>query len=471
MSQHDNSVPQGRVRRTMPLAGFAARAAGGRLVAGLRQQTGDDGAVERFHERTAERYAELLGHSKGVLMKVGQIMSMIDARALGTGGFWPYQKALSRLQADAPPMHPALVRQVLEAELGSAVHQFAEFADEPMAAASIGQVHRGVLRDGRHVAVKIQYPGVAQAIRDDLANTELLATFLRFLNSASGMKADVRAVAREAAARISEEVDYRHEASMITTFSELYRGHPFIRVPDVIPEASGDRVLTMTYLDGIDWATAQQADQDLKNNWAEAISRFGFGSFRHANLMHADPHPGNYRFNSDGTVGFVDFGCVKVLPELQRWRLIAMSRAVTEGRKDDYRNLMMQAGFLTADSDLTADELYQWQSEISCEFVSMPQPVTYTPETTARTIRGLFDLRDGNHPMARMNAPDDFVFVSRVLLAIGSVCATLHATLPARAIGDDMDGVAEPITELGKAHHAWVRERGLPSALDHHDHP
>src|SRR6478609_2273550 len=231
MPHQDNPVPRGRIRRTMPLAGFTARAAGGRLVAGLREKTGQDGAVERFHERTAEHYTELLGHSRGVLMKVGQIMSMLDTRALGTGGFWPYQKAMSRLQADAPPMHPALVREVLDAELGSAVGQFAEFTDEPMAAASIGQVHHAVLRDGREAAVKIQYPGVAQAIQDDLANTELLATFLHFAISASGIKADVRAVAREAAARISEEVDYRHEAATIAAFGELYRGHPFIRVP------------------------------------------------------------------------------------------------------------------------------------------------------------------------------------------------------------------------------------------------
>jgi len=471
MPHQDNPVPRGRIRRTMPLAGFTARAAGGRLVAGLREKTGEDGAVERFHERTAEHYTELLGHSRGVLMKVGQIMSMLDTRALGTGGFWPYQKAMSRLQADAPPMHPALVREVLDAELGSAVGQFAEFTDEPMAAASIGQVHHAVLRDGREAAVKIQYPGAAQAIQDDLANTELLATFLHFAISASGIKADVRAVAREAAARISEEVDYRHEAATIATFGELYRGHPFIRVPDVVPEASGDRVLTMTYLDGMDWTAAQQADQDLKNTSAEAITRFSQCSFRLANLLHADPHPGNYRFNNDGTVGFVDFGCVKVLPERQRHRLVAMTRAAIEGRKEDYRDLMVQAGFLADDSDLTADEMYQWQAEMLYEIIAAPQPATYTPETTARTIRGLFDLRDADHPMARMNAPDDFVFTSRLQLAVLSVCAGLSATMPSRAIFDDMDGVAEPITELGRQHHAWVRERGLPSALEHHDHP
>src|SRR3954454_8864738 len=119
MPHHDKPVAQGRVRRTMPLAGFTARAAGGRLVAGLRERSGTDGAVEQFHERTAERYAELLGHSKGVLMKAGQLMSLIDHSAVGTGGFVPYQRAMTRLQADAPPMHPELIREVLHAELGS----------------------------------------------------------------------------------------------------------------------------------------------------------------------------------------------------------------------------------------------------------------------------------------------------------------------------------------------------------------
>jgi predicted unusual protein kinase regulating ubiquinone biosynthesis (AarF/ABC1/UbiB family) len=471
MPQQDSPLPQGRIRRTMPLVGFTARAAGGRLVAGLRRRAGEDDAVELFHERTAERYTELLGHSRGVLMKLGQIMSMIDSRGLGTGGFWPYQKAMSRLQADAPPMHPDLVREVLDAELGSAFNQFAEFSEEPMAAASIGQVHRAVLHDGRQVAVKIQYPGAAQAIRDDLANTELLATFLRFFTSASGLKPDFRSAAREAAARISEEVDYRHEAVTIAKFAELYRGHPFIRVPSVIREASGDRVLTMTYLDGMDWAQAQRADQDLKNIWAEVIVRFSQGNFRHANLLHADPHPGNYRFSTDGSVGFVDYGCVKVLPERQRWLWVAMTRAVIERRKHDYRDLMVRAGFLAADSDLTADELYQWQSEMLYEVIAARQPATYTPETTARTMRGLFGVRNGDHPLNRMSAPDDYVFSPRLQLAIFSVCVGLCATTPARAIIDDMDGIAKPTTELGKLHHAWVRERGLPSALDHHDHP
>ncbi|RWA20150.1 ABC transporter [Mycolicibacterium elephantis DSM 44368] len=454
----------------MPLAGFAARAAGGRLVAGLREKTGSDGAVARFHERTAERYAELLGHSRGVLMKAGQILSMVDARAMGTGGYWPYQKALSRLQADAPPMHPALVRKVLDNELGSAVANFADFDDEPMAAASIGQVHRAVLKGGRDVVVKIQYPGVAQAIRDDLVNTELVATFLRFVIAASGMKVDIRTLAREATARIAEEVDYRHEAAMITAFSELYRGHPFIRIPEVIPEASGDRVLTMTYLDGMDYAAAQDADQDLKNTWAEVISRFINSCYRQANLVQADPHPGNYRFHPDGTVGFVDFGCITVMPEKKRWLWVSFMRAASEQRIDDCRELMTELGFIGRDSSLSAEELQRWLSDLTYE-VTMPQPATYTPDATVRTVRGFFDISGVDHPLTKVNLPPEFAFTSRITLAFASVASGLQATIPIRAIFEDLDGVAEPVTELGKLHHAWVRERGLPGALDHHDHP
>ena len=188
MAGREDPVPRGRIRRTMPLAGFTARAAGGRMVAALREKTGDRDAVTRFHERTAARYTELLGHSKGVLTKVGQALSIVDASSIGTGGFSPYQKALARLQADAPPMDSALATEVLEADLGRpAAELFAEFSDEPMAAASIGQVHRAVLHDGREVAVKIQYPGAAEAIRNDLANGELLMTFFRFAGSAMGI--------------------------------------------------------------------------------------------------------------------------------------------------------------------------------------------------------------------------------------------------------------------------------------------
>lgn len=471
MASSNSPIPQGRLRRTMPVAGFTARAAGGRVVAALRKQAGDVDAVERFHERTAERYAELLGHSKGVLMKAGQMLSMIDAGSTGLSELSPYQRALSRLHADAPPMDSALAREVAEADLGRKLSDvFAEFADEPMAAASIGQVHRAVMPDGRQAAVKIQYPGAAEAIRDDLANTELLATLYRFLSTASGAMPDMRQATEELAARISEELDYRHEAANIMAFSELFRDHPFIRIPDVIAEASADRVLTMTYLDGLDWAAAQNADQDLKNTWAEVIARMVTGSYRHGNLFHADPHPGNYRFGLDGGVGFVDFGCVKVLPPQQRRRMVAMVRAAIEGRKHDLREAMTETGFLTGESNLTADEAYQWWASVLYEIL-MPQPGTYSQQTSQRAIESLIDLRANDHPVRRMSVPSDFVFFARLNLSMNAIFAALGATFHVRAAVDDMDGVAPPISALGKQHVAWVHHRGLPFGTEHHEQP
>jgi predicted unusual protein kinase regulating ubiquinone biosynthesis (AarF/ABC1/UbiB family) len=471
MPRKDTPIPLGRVRRSLPLAGLTAVAAGGRIAAGLREKRGDHGAVERFHQRTAQRYTDLLGHYKGALMKAGQLFSMVDSRALGTGGFWPYQRALNRLLADAPPMDPRLARDMLEAELGSPTEElYADFQEQPIAAASIGQVHRAVLHDGRDVVVKIQYPGVAEAIRADLANAELLATFFRLVGAASGgMKADVRGLARAASARISEELDYRHEAATISRFADLYRGHPFIRIPEVIADLCTDRVLTMTHLEGMDWAAAQNADQDLKNTWAEVLIRFTYANQRHANLYHADPHPDNYRFNTDGTVGFLDFGCVQVLSELQRYRYVTMVRAAIEGRKQDLRVIMAESGFLDADPTLSSDELYRWWAQLLHEIVTSPQPATYTPDTTDRILHCIFDTRSPEHPVARMSGPAEYAFGPRVQLSLNSICATLRATLPVRAIADDIDNVAEPITILGKQHHAWVGDRGLPNAFDHHD--
>lgn len=455
----------------MPLAGFAARTAGGRIVASLRENVGDAGAVARFHERTAERYTQLLGGSKGVLMKVGQIFSMFDTDTLGQG-FMPYHAALARLQADAPPMDPDLAKQTLHADLGRSTDAvFDWFSEEPMAAASIGQVHRAIMRDGREVAVKIQYPGAAEAIGADLANHETVTKFLRFLSSASGATMpDLRPAAREIAARIGEEIDYRHEAANLAAFSELYRGHPFIRVPDVVGEASGDRVLTMTYLDGLDWAAAQEADQDLKNTWAEVISRFLGGSLRHSNLFYADPHPGNYRFGLDGRVGFVDFGCVKVLSERQRRGLVGMARATVDGRKHELRDLMVECGFLARESALTVDQAYEWWAGTMYEMLA-PQPFTYTRDDPIRALRGFLDLRAADHPARQMSMPEESAFFPRLYVAMYTTFATLRATLPARSIYDDLDGVTEPVTPLGKQHHAWVRRRGLPCGLDDHDHP
>lgn len=454
-----DQVPHGRFRRVAPLAALTARTVCGRVVAGLRETRGAEGAVAQFDQHAAQRYMELLGHSRGVLMKAGQILSMCDTQDWGGGGFGCYVDALSRVHTAVPVMTPALVGALLSAELPSGRAGFAMLDLEPVAAASIGQVHRGRWRDGREVAVKVQFPGVARAIEDDLKNAELVATFLRFAAAATGMRADLSAVAEEIAKRIRDEVDYRREAVTLTRFGDLYRGHPFIRIPDVIPEASAERVLTMTYLGGVDYQEALRADRELKNSWAEAITRFVATNIQLGGLLHADPHPGNYRFFPDGTIGCLDFGCIQVLTDQQRLSWVAMVRAVVEGRKDDLRDRMAAVGLLDADPTLTNEDLYQWASTLLYDTIVAPQPVTYTQESRRRAVRSLMDFRDRHHPLTRISFPSEIAFMSRIQLNLVSICAGLEATLPMRAIANDIHGLSEPVTALGREHHAWLRQR------------
>ena len=199
------------------------------------------------------------------------------------------------------------------------------------------------------------------------------------------------------------------------------------------------------------------------------IARFVFGSYRHANLFHADPHPGNYRFGADGTVGFVDFGCVKRLTEPQRQRIVNVVRAAVDGRKDDLRDIMIDSGFFTADSALTADETYQWWQGILYETLDA-QPATYTEHASSRAIQFLLDVRAPDHPMRQMSIPPDLVFFSRINLSMNAVFSALRACIYNRALLDDLDGVAPPVTELGRQHLAWVHKRGLPFGVNDHDH-
>src|SRR2546421_6646360 len=348
------TVPQGRVRRTAPLAALSARAAGGGVVDVLRRRLkGERGASLEFHLRNAERYADVLSRSKGVLMKVGEIVSFVDSSAVLEGPTGEiYRAALASLQADAEPMEPVLVAAVIESDLGRPPEQlFADFSPEPIAAASIGQVHTARLHDGTEVAVKVQYPGVAEAIGDDLANTELLSTFVKLAKGVVPQyrNFDVRAVADEIAERIGEELDYRTEAANQIEFADHYRGHPFARVPEVFPELSSDRVLTMEMVHGRRWRETADVDQSLRDRWGEVVYRFFFGSIARFGMFNADPHPGNYLFHDDGTVTFLDFGCVKQLsPEAQRgfWDLPC---AIVANDTDRMMRFNIELGFARAD--------------------------------------------------------------------------------------------------------------------------
>lgn len=461
-SQGSDGIGRGRLRRTAPLVGLSARTAGEAVVVGLRGKlTGTD--TTEFHIRTANRYAELLGHSKGALMKAGQMLSFVSAAPAVPPQFQLiYQTALARLRNDALPMAPELARSVLEQELGQPAERlFSQFDWEPLGAASIGQVHQARLYDGRDVAVKIQYPGVADAIDADLKNTELLATFLSLIFGFSPRKVsfDIRGAAQEIGERIVEELDYRLEAANQREFAEIYREHPFMHVPAVIDDLSCERVLTQELASGRSWEQALDADQKLRDMWGEAIHRFTYGSYHYYGLFNADPHPGNYLFHDDGSVSFLDFGCVKRLDNHQVNALNVILRECLRGDVQRTWQMAIENGFYEPSGSLTPAEVYaHWRAPL--EVYWGEQPFTITPEYVSKLIELRYSPSGPSaNAFRHVITPPTYTIMSRIDVGVMSLLAELRATNQWRTIGDEYFENAEPVTEMGKADRAHREER------------
>jgi predicted unusual protein kinase regulating ubiquinone biosynthesis (AarF/ABC1/UbiB family) len=421
-----------------------------------------------FHVRAAERYAELLGRSKGALMKAGQMLSFVSAGPAVPEEFQStYQAALRRLRDDAPPMAPELARAVLERELGQRTESlFAQFDWKPLAAASIGQVHAARLHDGRAVAVKIQYPGVADAIEADLKNGELLATFLGLMwFGLTPRKAsfDLRGAAQEISVRITEELDYRLEAANQAEFASIYRGHPFIHVPEVIGELCTDRVLTQELVQGKSWGEALTCTQELRDSWAEAIYRFVYATNLRFCLFNADPHPGNYLFHDDGSVSFLDFGCVKRLRREQVDAMVAIGRACMRDDVLGTWRACVEGGFCRSTDPVTPEEVYAFWRE-SWELWWAEQPFTITPECAAKWIEHKYSPTG---PLANafrhFTASPEYATMGRIDLSVASLIGELHATNYWGSMAAEfLEGTA-PLTALGKLDHAFFGDRRTTS--------
>jgi predicted unusual protein kinase regulating ubiquinone biosynthesis (AarF/ABC1/UbiB family) len=421
-----------------------------------------------FYTRSAERYTDLLGHSKGALMKVGQMASF----ALLSPAVAPelrslYQTSLMRLCDDAPPMAPVLAREVLERELGRSVEKiFAKFEWEPLAAASVGQVHAARLHDGREVAVKIQYPGVADAIHADLKNTELLATFLTLTiggMSSRRLSFDLRGAAREVGARIVEELDYRLEAASQTEFADYYRGHPFIHVPDVVPELCTGHVLTQELVQGMRWSDALTARQELRDQWAEAIFRFVYGSYERIYQFNADPHPGNYIFHEDGSVSFLDFGCVKRFRPEQVKIMDEVLRECLRGDVLGTWRACVEAGFCKSSDPVSPEEIFAyWRGD--GEMLWANEHFTVTPEYAARRIeRRCSPSGPSANAFRHITMSPEYTFMSRMEMGVLSVIAQLRAgNLWGSITAEHFEG-AQPVTDMGKREHAFFEEREVAS--------
>jgi predicted unusual protein kinase regulating ubiquinone biosynthesis (AarF/ABC1/UbiB family) len=402
--------------------------------------------------RTAEDVATTLGTMKGVMMKLGQMASYVD------DGLTPaVRRTLSRLQDSVPPMSAELAASVVTAELGQPPELvFGRWDPVPIAAASIGQVHRAITRDGRAVAVKVQYPGIAETMAADLGNVALLRRMLRI----TAPSQDVEALVAELSERVTEELDYRREAANQKLLAGYYRGHPTIRIPEIVGELSTARVLTSELATGARFAeTADwpQAERDLA---AETIYRFVFRSLYEMRTFHGDPHPGNYLFHGEGRVTFLDFGLVKHFTPHELSPLMQMVRHLCLDRDAEaFRRSLEEAGFLTAGAPLSTAAIVDHLA-VFYETVREPGVLTITSDYASSVVRRFFDLRS---PVAEyVQVPRPYVILQRINLGLFAILGQLCATANWRAIAEEIwPFVRGPAsTPMGEAEAAWRLARG-----------
>ncbi len=404
--------------------------------------------------KTAQQVADELGNMKGALMKLGQMASYLD-----DGLPEPLRLALSQLQSNAPPMSIELVRAEIERELGrSMADLFVEFDDEPIAAASIGQVHRAIIRteDGeRAVAVKVQYPGVAEAIDADLRTADLLGTLLAF-----GFKSlNPEDMVAEIKDRLREELDYSREAQNQQMFADFYRDHPFIHVPEVIHELSTSRVLVSELVSGHTFAEVLEWPQEERDMAGEAIFRFVFRSLYRFRAFNGDPHPGNYIFHKNGKVTFLDFGLIKHFSVEEMLMFQSMVKAaVLDHDMETYRRIIEDAGMLQKDAPFSTEEAGDYFAHFY-EPVRESKVTTWTTGYATSIVRHTFDRSSAIAQYATV--PRSFVFIQRINLGLYAILGQLGASGNFRRISEELWPMtsAPASTPMGELETAWLAGR------------
>jgi predicted unusual protein kinase regulating ubiquinone biosynthesis (AarF/ABC1/UbiB family) len=445
------SEPRLRVSRGLAAMRLAARGTARyavnapRLFAAAgehRQRLRDDLAL-----RTAQDVADTLGTMKGVLMKIGQLASYVD-----DGLAPPARRMLATLQDSVPPMSPQLAAGVVAAELGADPEQVFETWDPlPIAAASIGQVHRAITRDGRAVAVKVQYPGIAETIAADLGNVSLLRSLLRM----AAPSQDVNELIEELRERITEELDYLREAQSQRLFAAYFDGHPFITVPKIVDELSTARVITSELATGVRYAEMLGWPQDEKDLAAETIYRFTFRSLYELLAFNGDPHPGNYLFEPGGRVTFLDFGLVKRFTEAELEPLVDMVQTLCiNGDEEGFRRAMEGAGFLQRGAPLPTKDIVEHMS-VFYDPVRSPGVRTMTGEQASAIARRYVDFKSPLAAYARI--PRAYVIIQRINLGLFAILGEMRATADWRAISEEIWPfvLAPPSTPMGEAEAGW----------------
>ena len=424
-----SEIPRRTMSRTARLAGLPIGAAG-RATVGLGKRLSgrsSDDVMAEFQQRTAEQLFKVLGELKGGAMKVGQALSIFEA-AMPEELAAPYREALTRLQEDAPPLPAATVHKVLASQLGPDWRDlFQSFTDKPAAAASIGQVHRAVWGDGRTVAVKVQYPGAGKALLSDLNQLARMGRLFGVMSP--GL--DIKPLLRELRERVAEELDYRLEAQSQHAFAIAYADDSDIFIPDVL--AGADRVLVTEWVDGTPLAKIlRNGSREERDRVGLLYVRFLFSGPARAGLLHADPHPGNYRVLPDGRLGVLDFGAVNRLPDgfpPAIGRLLALALG---GDHDAVLEGLRAEGFVNPGHRVDPDELINYLNPF---LDPARQPTFHFSRAWLREQAArVGDPRTQAAAFGRqLNLPPSYLLIHRVWLGGVGVLCQLDARGPFQA--------------------------------------
>ena len=392
-------------------------------------------------------------------MKAGQVLSTVEFPGLDEDQMVYLQQRLASLRDSVPPVDWKRMRKVMAADWEQDPERVLETIEsEPAAAASIGQVYRARTRDGRDVAVKVQYPGIAESVESDMRNLRLLSPLLRQLMP--GL--DVKPLLAELRERIVEECDYELEAANHGHLARYWQGHPFVHVPAVDTQLSRRRVLVTEWVDGMSFADVVAEPDAVRDRYAEIVYRFFYGTALELGLALGDPHPGNYLLGRDGRVAFFDFGMVRRLPPDYLRREAVIAGGVRAGDDSAVMRGMRELGYLPGEpSEWDAELLLEYMAEVSWWAYS-EEPLRLQP---ADLWRGAEALRDGEgrahvEQLRRMTLPPEALLLRRMESLLFQTVATARASAPwGRLLRELLEGDV-PVSELGREHAAWLASRG-----------
>jgi predicted unusual protein kinase regulating ubiquinone biosynthesis (AarF/ABC1/UbiB family) len=462
--RENEKIPTSRVRRTATVATLAAseavKQAGTRAANVVRGDEAADAAMSRRQLDTAKQIVAVLGTMKGAAMKLGQVMSFLDVGLVPEEHREEFQRELAKLRDAAPTVSFKQMRKVVEEDLEEPIDDlFSSFQEEPIAAASIGQVYRATLADdGREVAVKVQYPGVAGAVRADMQNLDMIMRLLKRMTP--GL--DVKAVTEEIRERIFEELDYELEAQNQRSLARIYAGHPFIVVPDVLSALSRERVLVSEFVEGVGFEELRQRSQPERDRIGEIVFRFFLGSLYRHRQFSGDPHPGNFMLLPDGRIAFLDFGLFKRMEAEPVELELAAQRAVIEGDAAALHRLLADSGFLPQPERVDPENLLAFVRDAIWWYTTADEPLQLTQEIATQVMIESSDPRSSHfREMRHQDMRPEHLFGRRMEMLTLAVLAQLRARANWHRIAREWIYGDAPVTELGRAEADFYGHRGV----------